>query len=485
MRTEISIEALKRYGEHRGFVLSNDEAEQLRDTIREQERLFADLGSIDLPRAQPPERDYQWVKEDDDPNGVFLTKCNIRRRDTGPLADYDIGIKDNIAVAGVPMTCGSPVLEDHVPNRDATVVERLLSAGGRIVGKTNMDEFALGDDETTMRFRRTRNPHDERRHPGGSSLGSGVGVATGVLDIALGSDTGGSVRIPASWSGAVGLKPTRGAVPLDGFVQYAKTLDTIGVLASNVTDTARGFDVISTDGGMTGTSTSTKLVKTRAERDGFLRDITIGAPRELFGDHSEIDAKVHETIDTLEQRGASVVEVSIPHIEHSVPAWLAISTAEFGAYLDARSVPYWSESDHAFSLFEALTQGLSTAPDTLGDPIRDVWLHATAVREVFGTRHYAQARKAQELISSSVRETFSEVDVLASPTVPILPPRLEDGFGEVSTVVGNTGPFNLSGHPAISVDAGRIDDLPVGIQFVAKPHREALLFQVAACVEAI
>jgi Asp-tRNA(Asn)/Glu-tRNA(Gln) amidotransferase A subunit family amidase len=204
----------------------------------------------------------------------------------------------------------------------------------------------------------------------------------------------------------------------------------------------------------------------------------------MFGEHAGIDEVVHGTIDNLTDRGASTVEVSISHLEYAVPAWLAIGTTEFGAYLDARNIPYWSQSGYSFPLFAALQQGLSEHADELGDPIRDVWLQAAVMRDVFGNEHYGRAQKVRELLTAGVQRALSEVDVLASPTLPMMPPRLEEGFGDVATVVGNTGPFNLTGHPAISINAGRVDSLPVGIQFVSPKHTEGRLFRTAACVEA-
>lgn len=479
MPRRVPIDLLQQHGYQRGFTLDDDEAARLREQIGDNLEYISKLDHIDVVSTAPPQRDSRRVDQNEDYHNAFLTKCDIQRRDTGPLAGYEIGVKDNIAVAGVPMTCGSPLLEEYIPHHDATVIERLLDAGGRIVGKTNMDEFALGADETTMRFKVTPNPHDADRHPGGSSLGSGVAVAEKVVDIALGTDTGGSVRLPASWSGVIGLKPTRDVVPIDGFVQYGKTLDTIGLLATNVVDAARGFGVMANDApdGLVAA-----IPETKRERETAVQNLTIGVTEELFGEHAAIDEVVDGAIDNLADRGASIVDVSIPRLEYATPAWLAIGATEFGAYLDTRSISYWAESGYSFPLFKSLQQGLGEKADELGTPIRDVWLQAAVMQEVFGNQYYGKAQKARELLTEDVQHALSDVDVLASPTIPMMPPRLDEGFGDVATVVGNTGPFNLTGHPAISVEAGYIENLPVGIQFVSSKYAEDRLFRAAACL---
>jgi len=210
MSQEPSPADVERYAERAGVPVDEETAAAFAEQFAQQDQLLADLDALEPP--EPPERDHWEPTEEDDPLAAFLTRCDVEGG-SGPLDGMTVGVKDNLAVAGIPMTCGSPVLESYVPEFDATVVERLLDAGARVVGKTNMDELAFGGEEATMRFRLAGNPHDPDRHPGSSSAGSGIAAATGEVDLAVGSDTGGSIRFPAAWSGTPGIKPTRGSSP--------------------------------------------------------------------------------------------------------------------------------------------------------------------------------------------------------------------------------------------------------------------------------
>jgi Asp-tRNA(Asn)/Glu-tRNA(Gln) amidotransferase A subunit family amidase len=481
MTEDVSTDTITELAARQGFTLNMSEAEKIKDYIDQQYSNVNKLSDIELSTKSCLDRQYSWPTDQEDPHNIFITKCSIQNQTNGDLSGLEIGIKDNIAVAGIPMTCGSPLLENFIPQSDAKVVQKIIDAGGHIIGKTNMDEFALGGDKSTMRFKVTSNPYDKTRHPGGSSLGSGAGVAKEIFDVALGTDTGGSVRIPASWSGIVGIKPTRGSVSLNGFVQYAQTLDTIGILSSNVELNAQTFSIISKH--FDKEPMSNIAMRSQSEQCDFLSEVSIGLPTELFGEHAKIDKNIKQTVDSLSQQGAEVKEVSIPEAGYIVPSWLAISTAEFGAYLDSKSIQYWSDSNYSFDLFEYLTEELSKSPDKLGTPIRNTWLWASILREEFDNKYYALAQKCREKIHNRVESLLSDVDFLATPTLPMMPPLLKDGFGDVSKVVKNTGIFNLTGHPAVSVPCGTIRSLPIGIQFATSYHQEDHLFRIASCVQ--
>lgn len=479
MTDQINLDFIRDIGLSRGFNINESEARHIQQSVRKQFESVQDLNDLDLSLPSPPDRDYIFPDDDADPNGVFITTCKVSNETTGVLHGQDIGVKDNIAVAGIPMTCGSPVLKQHIPDKDAAVVQLLLKEGGRIVGKTNMDEFALGGDESTMRFKTTRNPHASSRHPGGSSLGSAVGVVKGDFDIGIGTDTGGSVRIPASWSGLTGLKPTWGTVPLDGVFQYSKTLDTVGILASGAEACFRTFSVLSKE---TKTTAINNISTSKEEQASFLSELSIGVVSDLFGEHVAIDTQVRQAIDRLESEGATVREVSIPNSEYIVPCWLAISMAEFGTYLDTKGVPYWSDSSPMFSLVGHLSNRSEIPVGVIGDHIRDTWLASVALRERFDDEHYTTARQFRKKLQSSVQSALKDVDVLASPTLPMTPPQLREGFGDVSKVIKNPGLFNLTGHPCVSTPCGRVDGLPVGIQFAGGYNQEELVCKLATCV---
>jgi len=459
--------------------------------IKAQDELISKLDELDAPSA--PERQHWEPKEADDPYAAFLTRCDLHRTDTGLLAGRTIAVKDNIAVAGVPMTCGSPLLADHVPDEDATVVDRLLDAGGRIVGKANMDEFALGGDADAMRFRLARNPNNPDHQPGGSSAGSGVAVANDQVDVALGTDTGGSVRFPASFCGVVGLKPSRGLVPLTGFVQFSKLNDEIGVLSKTVTDAAQTLAAIAgpdsrdeaTRGATSGTYVDT--VQDVEAVDG--NDLTVGVPAELFGGDPAVDERVRIAIDEVADAGATIRDVTIPDFEYAIPAWWAIAMTEVASYVDANGVNYWQRSESSAELVAAIAEAFAERSGELGGYTADVLVYGQHLLAAYDNEYYARAQRARKLVTEGVDTALENVDVLACPTTPMTAPAWDgENYLEDDTLdeaVRTTGPFNLTGHPAVSVPCGEVDGLPVGLQFIGRRDDDAGVLRAAAIWEAL
>lgn len=475
-----------RYADRTGVSVEEAAAEVFAAQFDQQDRIVATLDS--LAPGEPPARDH-WKPDDaDDPLGAFLTMCDIAGGD-GPLDGFTVAVKDNVAVAGVPMTCGSPVLSEYVPEFDATVVERLLNAGARVVGKTNVDEFAFGGDASTMRFRLARNPHDPDHQPGSSSAGSGVAAATGRVDLAIGSDTGGSIRFPAAWSGVPGIKPTRGLVSHHGFVQYAKTLDNVGLLAPSVGNLARGLDVIAGEDSRDERTFGARADDyTGAVEDvdaAFPEGLTVGLPRELFGNAPALDEVTRAALDEFEAAGAELVEVTIPDYDLWLPAWLTIGMTEVGNYFRANATNYWLFAEPWTSLSAALRDSMATDSDELGDTIVGARLYAEHLNERTGDRYYGLAHKARRRLTDGVTEALADVDVLASTTVPMLAPAWDEEIEDVFGALSNTGPFNVSGHPAVSVPAGTVDGLPVGLQFVGDHYDESTILQAARYWESV
>ena len=487
----VTADDIAQYAERARLDPERFDTDEQAAAIDAQDDLVARLDDLDLPAA--PDREHWDADEDEDPNAAFLSRCDLRRTEEGVLAGLSVAVKDNIAVADIPMTCGSPLFEDHVPTEDATVVDRILGAGGRIVGKANMDEFALGGDPSTMRFRLARNPNAPDHQPGGSSAGSGVAVADGLADVALGSDTGGSVRFPASFCGVVGLKPSRGLVPLTGFVQFSKLNDEIGVLADTVADAARTLTAISgpdpRDDATHGASPENYADAVDDVGAEAAESITVGVPEELFGGDPAVDRTVREAIDDLEAAGATVREVSIPDFEYAIPAWWAISMTEVAAYVDANGANYWQRSvpDPVFTA--ALAEAFAERSSELGDYVADALLYGQHVTAEYGDEYYARAQRAREMVTAGVDDALEGVDVLAGPTTPMVAPAWEgENYLEDSTLdeaVRTTGPFNLTGHPAISVPCGTTEGLPVGLQLVGRHGADATALHAAAIWEAV
>jgi aspartyl-tRNA(Asn)/glutamyl-tRNA(Gln) amidotransferase subunit A len=418
---------------------------------------------------------------------AFITEETIEGDEDGPLADATVAVKDNISTEGVRTTCGSRMLEEYVPPYDATVVERLKDAGATIVGKTNMDEFGMGTTTETSYFGATKNPVDEDRVPGGSSGGSAAAVAGGEADLALGSDTGGSIRAPAAYCGVVGIKPTYGLVSRYGLIAYANSLEQIGPIAPTVEEAAAMLDVLAGPDENDGTTRAEGADSDYASAaEGDVDGLTVGVPNELVeGADEAVVATFEDALDDLRARGATVEDVDIPSCEYAVAAYYVIAMSEASSNL-ARfdGVRYGHsggfEGDWNESFSEARSEGF-------GDEVkRRILMGTYALSAGYHDKYYKQAQEARSLVKRDFDESFEKVDVLASPTMPVLPPKLGESLDDPVQMYladANTTPANLANLPAISVPVGDVDGLPVGLQFVGPAFGEETIVNAAAAVE--
>jgi len=418
---------------------------------------------------------------------AFITEATIEGADDGPLAGHTVAVKDNISTEGVRTTCGSAMLEDYVPPYDATVVERLKAAGATIVGKTNMDEFGMGTTTETSAFGPTKNPVDESRVPGGSSGGSAAAVAAGEADVALGSDTGGSVRCPAAFCGVVGIKPTYGLVSRYGLVAYANSLEQIGPFARTVEGAAEVLDVIA---GPDDRDATTREAGADADyasaADGDVEGLTIGVPTELI---EGADDRVVETFEAaladLEAQGAETQAVSLPSVERAVQAYYVIAMSEASSNLarfdGVRYGPATEAEGNWNETFAAVREA------GFGDEVkRRILLGTYALSAGYHDKYYAKAQDARAWLKRDFDEALSEADVLASPTMPVLPFELGESLDDPLQMYladANTVPVNLANLPAISVPAGRADGLPVGLQLIGPAFGERTIVRAASAVE--
>ena len=418
---------------------------------------------------------------------AFITQETIAGADDGPLSGLTVAVKDNISTRGVRTTCGSRMLESYVPPYDATVVERLKEAGATIVGKTNMDEFGMGSTTETSAFGPTRNPVDQSRVPGGSSGGSAAAVAAGAADLALGSDTGGSIRNPAAFCGVVGIKPTYGLVSRYGLVAYANSLEQIGPLAPTVEEAARLLDVIAGHDERDATSRSAGDESDYAgAADGDVDGLSIGIPAELLdgADDGVVEA-FWNAIDALESSGATAREISLPSLEHAVAAYYVIATSEASSNL-ARfdGVRYGLSGGFDGDWNETFAQARR---EGFGDEVtRRILLGTFALSAGYHEKYYARAQDARAWVTQDFDEAFADVDVVASPTMPTtafaLGESLEDPL-QMYLADANTVPVNLANLPAISVPAGTADGLPVGLQLIGPSFGEETIVRAASAVE--
>ena len=421
---------------------------------------------------------------------ALVTRNERSTEAEGPLSGRTIAVKDNISTSGIRTTCGSKMLESYVPPYDATVVERVLEAGGTIGGKAKMDEFGMGSTTETSAFGPTRNPVDPAYVPGGSSGGSAAAVAAGEADIALGTDTGGSVRNPAAFCGVVGVKPTYGLVSRYGLIAYAHSLEQIGPIANSVADAATLLDVISGSDERDATCTDagdSSNFREAAETPS-VEDLTIGVPRELVDPAADgVTEQFWDAINKLEDRGAHWSELELPSIEHAVAAYYVLAMSEASSNL-ARydGVRYGhresGDGDWNQSFSRTRSEGFGE------EVIRRILLGTFALSAGYQEKYYEQAQSARSWIKEDFERAFEEVDIIASPTMPVTAFKLGEALDdplEMYLSDANTVPINLANLPAISVPIGRSDGLPVGAQLVAPAFTEERLLRVAASVEAV
>ena len=431
---------------------------------------------------------------------AYITETRIEGDDDGPLAGKTVAVKDNISTKGVETTCGSKMLEGYVPPYDATVVERLKDAGATINGKANMDEFGMGTTTETSYFGATLNPVDTDRVPGGSSGGSAAAVAAGEADLALGSDTGGSIRAPAAFCGVVGIKPTYGLVSRYGLVAYANSLEQIGPIAPTVEEAAGLLDVLAGPDERDATTVEEGADSNyAAAADGDVAGMTIGIPIELVGGVDEgVDEGVVETfwdaIAELEAQGAETVEVSMPSVEKAVAAYYVIAMSEASSNL-ARfdGTRYGLNVTDVDGAEELADEGnwneafAKTREEGFGPEVkRRILLGTFALSAGYHDRYYGKAQDARAWIKQDFDESLSEADVLASPTMPVPPFELGEGLEDPRTMYladANTVPVNLANLPAISVPAGESDGLPVGMQIIGPKYGEEAIVRAASALE--
>jgi aspartyl-tRNA(Asn)/glutamyl-tRNA(Gln) amidotransferase subunit A len=408
-------------------------------------------------------------------------------RDPGPLAGVPVALKDNLCTRGIPTTCGSRILEGWRPPYDATVVEKLRSAGAIALGKTNMDEFAMGSSTENSAFGPTRNPRRGDRVPGGSSGGSAASVAADFTPLGLGSDTGGSIRQPAALCGVVGMKPTYGRVSRYGLVAFASSLDQIGPFAASVEDAALLFDAIAGPDPRDSTSLPGAGPPTVASVDRGVEGVRVGlCPDLIEGCATDVAARVYEAAEALAAAGAKIDEVRVPEFAYGLSAYYLIAPAEASSNL-ARydGVRYGLRIDAE----DAATMNTATRTAGFGAEVkRRIMLGTYALSAGYYDAYYAQAQRVRTMVMQAFERAYASVDVLLGATAPTtafaLGAKVDDPMAMYMNDVC-TIPSNLSGHPSVSVPFGVGDDgLPVGVQVLAPALQEALLFQVAGAVEA-
>ena len=456
------------------------------------EALDSVADNVPLPRRSiTPSRRPDALE---DPHHAWYQKTRIEGAARGPLAGRTVAVKDNICVAGVPMMNGSATLEGYVPEVDATIVTRLLEAGGTIIGKTNCEHFCLSAGSHTNSKGPTRNPHGAEATTGGSSSGSAAAVAAAEVDMAVGCDQGGSIRVPASFCGIYGMKPTYGLVPFSGIMPGEVTLDHAGPMTRTVADNALMLEVMAGPDGLDPRQTNAPALDYRAGLKLGAAGLRIGVLVEGFK-HSrsepDVDAKVLTAARLLGESGAEVVEVSVPMHRLGMAIWTAIAAeGETASMMLANGFGHIGRGLYVTSLMAAHAEWRNRTAD-LSDTLKLVMMMGRYVGTRHGGHYYAKGQNLARALKAAYDDALTRCDLLIMPTSIIKPPplppsdaspavRLMAAAGELS----NAAPFDCSGHPALSAPCGKVDGLPVGMMFVGRHHDEPRIYQAAAAFEA-
>ncbi len=406
----------------------------------------------------------------------------------GPLHGIPIGLKDIFVMKGVPATCGSKMLENFLPPYDATVTKKIVDAGAVVMGKNNMDEFAMGSSTESSYFGPTKNPWDTGRVPGGSSGGSAAATAASLCLGSIGTDTGGSIRQPASFCGVVGMKPTYGRVSRFGMIAFASSLDQAGPITKTVEDTAIILNAISGHDPMDSTCINTQAPDYTLSLRDEIKGVKVGVPREYFipGMDREVEEAAKKAIALVEDLGGEIVEISLPHTEYAVVTYYIIAPSEASSNL-ARydGVRYGYRTANAETLRDMY---FKTRAEGFGSEVkRRIMLGTYALSAGYYDAYYLKAQRVRTLIKKDFDDAFKKVDVIMAPTAPEVAFRLGEKTGDpikmyLSDVL--TIPCNIAGLPGVSVPCGfSSDGLPIGIQVLGKPFDEGSVIHVAHAYE--
>ncbi|MBV9752775.1 MAG: amidase [Hyphomicrobiales bacterium] len=487
---------MERLGSDFGLLLTADEAVAYQQAFKGPLVSYGRLEELVAPTlaSVAPRSPGYRPGPSENPYGAWYWKTDIKTDGTGLLKGKKIAIKDNICVAGVPMMNGSALLEGYVPEMDATVVTRILDAGGTIAGKAACEDLCFSGASHTCATGVIRNPHNPAHSAGGSSGGSAALVAAGEVPMALGGDQGGSIRTPSSWCGVYGLKPTWGLVPTTGSMPISYSVDHCGPICASVEDVARLLTVIA---GHDGWDTRTIAARTGDYMGALTRSVKgmrIGALREGFG-HAESDPavneKVRQTVAALAKTGVNTEEVSVPWHLDGPHVWTGIileGAAEM--MLKGYGVGNNIHGYYPLSMQEALARGMGTRINDVSPTVKLVLMLGEYMHRNYHGRYHSKAQNLRVLLRRAYDDALQNFDALVMPTIPFTATLIPPADAPLDTVIdtalnmqANTCSFDVSGHPAFTVPCGRVNGLPVGVMMVGRHFEEETLLTLAAAIE--
>ena len=431
----------------------------------------------------------------DNPLNAWYYRCSIKGAKHGKLQGKTLAIKDNICVAGVPMMNGTAVLEGYVPDVDATLVTRILAAGGEILGKAVCESLCFSGGSHTCDTPSVRNPHNPAHSTGGSSSGCAALVTSGAVDMATVGDQGGSIRMPAAWCGIYGLKPSHGLVPYTGAFPIELTLDHLGPMTRNVTDCATLLEVIAGDDGLDPRQRNVRVDRYGRALTGDVSDLRIAVVREGFGwpGHSQADSDncVRESAELFKQLGAVVDEVSIPLHRDGIHIWRGIATEGAAALMiKGNSMGNNWSGYYNVGLLDSFARGRLTRPNDLSETVKLVMMLGQYMDDNYHGRYYAKAQNLARKLREVYSAMLKDYDLLLMPTMPmkatVIPAKdcsREDYVARALEMLNNTAPFDVSGHPAMTVPCGMSEGLPVGMMLVGRHFDESTVLRAAHAFE--
>jgi amidase len=456
------------------------------------------LDELEEPRRQPRYQRDGGVAPRPEENrlGAWAWRVRIDGAEDGPLAGRTVAIKDNVAVAGVPMRNGTDLLEGYVPDEDATVVERVLDAGGTILGKSVCESLCFSGGSHTADSGPVRNPYDPARSTGGSSTGSAALVAAGEVDMAIGGDQGGSVRIPSCWSGIYGLKPTWGLVPYTGAFPIEASLDHLGPMAATTRDVALLLSVLAGPDGLDPRQQAgLRAADYLGALTGDVAGLRLAVVREGFGiaglSEPDVDEAVREAARAFERLGAKVEEVSIPWHRDAMAVWNAIAVEGATAIMVAgESMARGAKGHYATGLVDAFGDGRRAKGDRLSETVKLTVLAGQWMAETHRGRYYAKAQNLARTATAAYDEVLAGHDLLVMPTLPLKATELPDPgcpmelyVDRALEMIPNTAPFDVTGHPAMNVPCAMSQGLPVGMMLIGRHADEATVLRAADAFE--
>jgi amidase len=448
------------------------------------------------PPFEYPRSGGRRPEPEENPLGAWYYRCSIKGASEGPLSGKRIAIKDNVCVAGLPMMNGTAVLEGYVPEADATIVTRILDAGGEISGKAVCESLCFSGGSHTSDTGPVLNPHDHSRSAGGSSSGSAALVASGEVEMAIGGDQGGSIRIPAAWCGVYGLKPTHGLVPYTGIFPIELTLDHTGPIAGSVEDTALLLSAIAGEDGLDPRQNGVETTDYLEDLEGGVEGMKIGVLAEGFGwpelSEEDSDEAVREASRVFAGLGAEVAEVSVPMHRDGIHIWNAIAIEGATALMvDGNSMGTNWKGHYATSLLDAYARGRITRANDLSETVKLTMLTGRYMQQRYHGRYYAKAQNLSRKLAAAYDAALKDYDLLLLPTVPMKATPIpkpgaarEEVVQRALEMIHNTCPFDVVGYPSMSVPCGLSEGLPVGAMLVGGSWTEAKILRAARALEA-